>query len=260
MTIIPKGETHSWAFAQFGEEWGERYVVSEDLVVIPKEDYDKVQGILAEMRKGPPPGDQTPASMACYTFADRIDKALSGNGAGENKKGKTMPEYKQYIRCHIVKATPMTRGNSNALRGKETPQWENPAEEGYHVVYPDGYESWCPKAQFEAAGRPIDGMTFGMAIEAMKFGAKVARKGWNGKGMWICIPLCAGPKEIPANWIMNIPFADFLGKPNAKYAEQNGGTVKIVPYVTMKAADGTFVTGWLASQTDMLAEDWRIVE
>ena len=64
----------------------------------------------------------------------------------------------------------MTRGNYNELRGWETPANENAADEGYHVVYPDGYESWCPKAQFEAAGRPIDGMTFGQAIEAMKQG------------------------------------------------------------------------------------------
>ena len=163
-----------------------------------------------------------------------------------------MPEYKKYIRCHIVKAAPMTRGCYNKLRGWEIPANENPADEGYHVVYPDGYESWCPKAQFEAAGRPIDGMTFGMAIEAMKNGKKVARRGWNGKGMWLCVPLCDGPKEIPATGIW--------GKPNAEYAEKNGGTVKVVPYVTMKAADGTIVMGWLASQTDMLSEDWVIVE
>ena len=78
MTIIPKGETHSWAFAKFGEEWGDRYVVSEDIVVVPKQDYDKMQGILAEMRKGPPPGDQTPASTACLLFADRLDRAIRG--------------------------------------------------------------------------------------------------------------------------------------------------------------------------------------
>ena len=78
MTIIPKGETHSWAFAKFGEEEGDRLVVSEDLVVIPKKDYDKAQKILSEMRKGPSQGDETPASLACLTFADRIDNALQG--------------------------------------------------------------------------------------------------------------------------------------------------------------------------------------
>ena len=95
-------------------------------------------------------------------------------------------------------------------------------------------------------------MTFGMAIEAMKAGKKVARAGWNGKGMWLCIPLVNGPKEILATGIW--------GKPNAEYAEQNGGTVKVMPYITMKTADGSIVMGWLASQTDMLSEDWVIVD
>lgn len=95
-------------------------------------------------------------------------------------------------------------------------------------------------------------MTFGQAIEAMKAGKKVARAGWNGKGMWLCVPLVDGPKEIPAT--------DIWGKPNAKYAEDNGGTVKVMPYVTMKTADGSIVMGWLASQTDMLSEDWVIVD
>jgi len=157
---------------------------------------------------------------------------------------------KKYIRCHIVEAEPMTRYAFDNLKNREHTSPTN--DDGYHVVYPDGYESWCPKAQFEAAGRPIDGMTFGQAIEAMKQGKKVARRGWNGKGMWLCIPLCDGPKEIPATGIW--------GKPNAEYAEQNGGTVKVVPYVTMKAADGTIVMGWLASQTDMLSEDWTIID
>ena len=78
MKIIPQGETHSYAFAEFGEDEGDRFVVTEDLVVIPQTDYDKAKEILSEMRKGPPPGDETPASLACLTFADRIDEALQG--------------------------------------------------------------------------------------------------------------------------------------------------------------------------------------
>ena len=158
----------------------------------------------------------------------------------------------KYIRMHQVEAEPMTRGDYNKFRGWEIPSNENPADEGYKVTYPDGYVSWCPKTQFDEAGRPCDGMTFGMAIEAMKRGKKVARKGWNGKGMWLCVPLCDGPKEILATGVW--------GKPNAEYAEQNGGTVKVMPYVTMKTADGSIVMGWLASQTDMLSEDWTVVE
>ena len=159
----------------------------------------------------------------------------------------------KYIRCHIVKAKPCTLGEWEQETGKT---WNEPdvprTEEGYKCDYPSGYSGWCPKVEFEKVSRPCDGMTFGMAIEAMKRGKKVARAGWNGKGMWLCVPLCDGPKEIPATGVW--------GKPNAEYAEQNGGTVKVMPYVTMKTADGSIVMGWLASQTDMLAEDWTVVE
>ena len=158
---------------------------------------------------------------------------------------------KKYIGKKTIKAMPMAKSEAEKVLNRSLADAKG-GEDGYLVEYPDGYKSWCPKARFEEAGRPIDGMTFGMAIEAMKQGKKVARKGWNGKGMWLCVPLCDGPKEIPADGIW--------GKPNAEYAEQNGGTVKVVPYVTMKAADGTIVMGWLASQTDMLSEDWCIVE
>ena len=158
----------------------------------------------------------------------------------------------KYIRMHQIEAEPMTRGDYNKFRGWTIPANENPADEGYKVSYPDGYISWCPKAQFEAAGRPCDGMTFGMAIEAMKRGKKVARAGWNGKGMWLCVPLNDGPKHVSMDGIW--------GEPNKDYAGLIGGTVKVMPYVSMKAADGSIVMGWLASQTDMLSEDWQIVE
>ena len=160
---------------------------------------------------------------------------------------------KKHIRCHVVEAKPCTLGEWEQETGRT---WNEPdrsrTEEGYKCDYPDGYSGWCPKAEFEKVSRPIDNMTFGMAIEAMKQGKKVARAGWNGKGMWLCIPLVEGPKEIPSTGIW--------GKPNVEYAEQNGGTVKVMPYITMKAADGSIVMGWLASQTDMLADDWVIVE
>ena len=127
------------------------------------------------------------------------------------------------------------------------------ADDGYVIFYRGGeYVSWCPKKEFEDVSRPFDGMTFGDAIEAMKRGKKVARRGWNGKGMWLCVPLTNGPAKIP--------YYNFWGKHNVEYAHQNGGTAKVMPYVTMKAADGSIVMGWLASQTDMLADDWVVLE
>ena len=146
----------------------------------------------------------------------------------------------KYIRCHFVKAEPMTRGDYNKLRGWELPANENPADEGYHVVYPDGYNSWCPKDSFEKAARPVDGMTFGQAIEAMKQGKKVARKGWNGKGMYLLIGHA-------------VNFQSSVTNTDAEMA------LPVCDSIVMRTAQGNFVVGWLASQTDMLSEDWVII-
>ena len=144
----------------------------------------------------------------------------------------------KYIGTKIIEAEPMSRS-----RGDK-------AEDGYKVRYPDGYESWSPKDVFNEAYRPTDCMNFGLAIEAMKKGKKVARRGWNGKGMFLV--LCPG-SEVPADHIRV--------KPVKKFYQQEGRTsVIIAPHIDLKAADGTYVTGWLASQTDMLADDWEVVE
>lgn len=79
---------------------------------------------------------------------------------------------------------------------------------------------------------------FGMALKVLKGGNKVARKGWNGKDMWLALisPEGYGVKCIPA---------------------VDRGLVQL-PWIGMKTADNKFVP-WLASQTDILAEDWCIV-
>ena len=66
---------------------------------------------------------------------------------------------KKYIRCHLVEAMPMTRGAYNKKRGWTVPKDENPKDRGYLVKYPDGYVSWCPKAQFEKQGFPLENGT-----------------------------------------------------------------------------------------------------
>lgn len=88
---------------------------------------------------------------------------------------------------------------------------------------------------------------FGKALEALKEGKAVARKCWNGKGMFLTLQ---NSSEVDGTNMRN---------ENArKYYSDN--KVKVCPHIDMKAADGTYVVGWLASQTDMLAEDWDIVE
>ena len=92
-------------------------------------------------------------------------------------------------------------------------------------------------------------MNFGEAIEALKEGKKVCRSGWNGKGMWLAYS--PGHRGLPAE--------KFWAGPNREYAESQGGTADVLPCITMKTATGEVLMGWLASQTDMLADDWGIV-
>lgn len=144
---------------------------------------------------------------------------------------------KQYVGTKLIKAEPMTRGKYNEYRGWKIPENENPNDEGYLVVYSDGYESWSPKKQFEEAYKECFSMTFGIALELLKKGVKVAREGWNGKGMYLFL---ADGEDL----------TNCLSK----------GDFNCVSSICMKTAQNTVVVGWLASQTDMLAEDWVIVE
>jgi Protein of unknown function (DUF2829) len=162
---------------------------------------------------------------------------------------------KQYIGTKLLLAKAMTRAQYNAHRGWTMPANENGADEGYLVEYQDGYISWSPKPQFEEAYRTTDGLPFGLAIEALKKGYRVSRTGWNGKDMWLAL---SGPLEG-----RRIPSENFWSPANRAYALnqeiQQGSRVNVLPCITMKTADGSILMGWLASQTDMLAEDWRIL-
>lgn len=111
-------------------------------------------------------------------------------------------------------------------------------EEGYRVQYDDGYRSWSPKAVFERSYRPTTGLSFGLAIEAMKMGRAVAREGWNGKGIHLKLQV---PDEHSK---MTLPYIYIV----------TSGLITDNP----KAPKGC--VPWLASQTDMLADDWYIVE
>lgn len=84
---------------------------------------------------------------------------------------------------------------------------------------------------------------FGVAIQMLKKGKKVARKGWNGKGMFLYY--------VPAG--NYAPCTEV-----AKTIVNKDGLVEYGAYIAMKTAQGNVVP-WLASQTDVLAEDWVVV-
>jgi hypothetical protein len=110
---------------------------------------------------------------------------------------------------------------------------------------------------------------FGQAIEALKQGKRVARQGWNGKGMFI---FQRPADELDVRFIIttikSLPQSvkDFFMNTVASAANEETEVrlldekVKFGSYLCMYAADGSIVNGWLASQTDMLAEDWEILD
>lgn len=89
----------------------------------------------------------------------------------------------------------------------------------------------------------MNNVKFGDAIEELKAGRKVWREGWNGKGMWLIL-IPGSPQVVP---VANTPYS-------------RAGIVKetnICAHIDMFTAAGEMQPGWLASQADMLAEDWR---
>lgn len=96
---------------------------------------------------------------------------------------------------------------------------------------------------------PSKNNNFGQAVEALKSGALVARSGWNGKGMYLWL--------LPAATVK----AEWCREPHLKaQAEANGGEIEALGSIRMMTADKKVLTGWLASQTDILAEDWEVLE
>lgn len=94
-------------------------------------------------------------------------------------------------------------------------------------------------------------LTFGTALGFLKSNYRVAREGWNGKGMYIYL---VQGSEIPVQDLRNEAMEQV-----GRYIDNPDQLIKINPHIDMKAADGSIVVGWLASQTDMLAEDWMVV-
>ena len=149
---------------------------------------------------------------------------------------------KQYIGTKLIEAEPAYRVDGKTVQPTTWPIPEgSKAEEGYAVRYPDGYMSWSPKAVFEEAYRPTDNLNFGLAIEAVKKGKKISRAGWNGKGQYVQLATCISYTD-PAGAVVN---AEHKAIGNQALAFVGTSGVQL---------------GWLASQADMLADDWQIVE
>ena len=149
---------------------------------------------------------------------------------------------KKYIGTKIIEAVPAIRkGGTVYEKDQPIPKSMDHEEDGYKARYADGYESFSPKDVFEEAYRPIVGMNFGLAIEALKKGKKCRRAGWNGKNQHIELA-SAISYTSPEGTIVNANH-EAIGNKAIAFCGTSG--------VQM---------GWLASQADMLADDWMIVE
>lgn len=132
---------------------------------------------------------------------------------------------------------------------------------------PDGYFSFSPRAPFDAGYSAIvpaehrksyegggRGLTFGQAIEQAKDGAAIARDGWNGKNMFVVLmpPLLLPPFNTQ----------DTARKVNDRTAKWIGEDQPLdcLPYFAMYTAAKQWQPGWVASQADMLADDWCVVQ
>ena len=166
--------------------------------------------------------------------------------------------YPKFVPTHIgqklIACKPMTRQEYNDFRGWALPENEAGTgdDAGYMVEYEPhlankpnvdgyaGYISWSPKAVFDETYKPLINMSFGDAITMLKRGSKVCRAGWNGKGLKVVLQV---PDERSK---MTLPYL-YLQYPTTP-ASDSAPSNHIAARVP-----------WLASQTDILAEDWMEV-
>jgi hypothetical protein len=99
-------------------------------------------------------------------------------------------------------------------------------------------------------------MNFGEAIQALKNGKQVTREGWNGKGMFLL--MAGGYKVMKENLRPNGPITK-------EFLESRGlDGMEILPHIDMWTVNSegrqAYLSGWLASQTDMLSDDWKLFE
>ena len=168
---------------------------------------------------------------------------------------------KTYICSKVIHAVPAKRVNGCIWpEGLPLPEIHEPPQTDEHsgctigVHIEDGYifttfeddmyTQFMVADTFEKLCRSTDSMNLGDALVALKQGQRVARKGWNGKDMYVFLA-----DDAEFNTVADI--SEFYGSSDGVY---------VAPMLVLRTAQGNLQPGWLASQADMLAEDWYIVE
>lgn len=159
---------------------------------------------------------------------------------------------KSYMGLTNVEAEPMNRLDYNELRGWDLPDDEDGTDDGYLILSHgesntekyNGYVRWLTKNQFDIDFKEDYAMSFSDALLRLKFGNLLSREGWNGKKMFIFLVDGSTFKVNRA--------------PLDKIFEE-GTEINYLPHIDMRTADGSIVP-WLASQSDILSNDWSIVK
>lgn len=124
-----------------------------------------------------------------------------------------------------------------------TSEWvrkHQPDAGGYYVEYSDGYTSYSPAQAFEDGYMPVDDNLDAMhALNALRQGKKVSRHGWNGKNMWLELQVPDEHSKMTKPYI----YLNIMKSPGERATTLN---VDRVP--------------WVASQTDILSNDWFVVD
>jgi len=94
---------------------------------------------------------------------------------------------------------------------------------------------------------------FGAALRGLKAGSRATRSAWGGGATqpWLALS-CDGTRRVPA--------AGFWSPHNRALAEKLGGHATVLPCITLKTREGHVQMGWTPTQTDMLAEDWVVLD
>lgn len=160
---------------------------------------------------------------------------------------------KKYIGTKVIMAEPMTLTEAQKVLGREL----KPAtleEDGYFVEYKDGYKSWSPKSVFEEAYREVGSVNFGGAINLLKAGLAVRRKGWNGKGLFIV-------KQVPAHITEDIiPNMQSLPQSAKGLILGGKGYIDYTCQCLIYNGNTGRADSWVPSMSDIFSDDWEIVE
>lgn len=97
-------------------------------------------------------------------------------------------------------------------------------------------------------------ISFSEALVALKEGQSISRTGWNGKKMFLW--LNRGSHDFRTD--VEVDYVE--GIKDDLFDDAAEGTTTRLPNINMRTATGSTVTGWLASQTDLLAEDWCVLD